>query len=300
MARLFRARERSERLVIFGDYDVDGVTATALLTEALRALGWTVDFYLPHRMDEGYGLSPGFIAGLDERKLPFVGEVPKTLSCLAVNRYGKRPDEKVKGRHAEAVVRSGSLFRSQPWQIVRLPRQTMQDQAAEAQKILNNYGFLPEQNVVAPSYWFSYVYQAIAVTYTNQYGRFSVLDDLCGYSFGATAAGTGQPTPLAATAEASLFGTSNGIPPTAGVNLINDLAPGGPKEVYQRFEERMRIGVELRNQYVLGYSPNYVENDGKYRKIRVELSPSKLASFITPLIAPLRIAWRHGYYAPGN
>src|SRR5437764_1208553 len=57
VARLFRARERSERLVIFGDYDVDGVTATALLTEALRALGWTVESYLPHRMDEGYGLS---------------------------------------------------------------------------------------------------------------------------------------------------------------------------------------------------------------------------------------------------
>src|SRR2546421_4348369 len=57
VARLFCARERSERLVIFGDYDVDGVTATALLTEVLRGLGWTVDYYLPHRMDEGYGLS---------------------------------------------------------------------------------------------------------------------------------------------------------------------------------------------------------------------------------------------------
>src|SRR5207248_2383079 len=55
--RLFRAREGRERLVIFGDYDVDGVTSTALLIEVLRALGWTADYYLPHRMDEGYGLS---------------------------------------------------------------------------------------------------------------------------------------------------------------------------------------------------------------------------------------------------
>ncbi len=55
--RLFRAREHNEPLVIFGDYDVDGVTSTALLTETLRALGWTVNYYLPHRMDEGYGLS---------------------------------------------------------------------------------------------------------------------------------------------------------------------------------------------------------------------------------------------------
>jgi single-stranded-DNA-specific exonuclease len=55
--RLFRARERKESLVIFGDYDVDGVTSTALLMEALRALGWNVNYYLPHRMEEGYGLS---------------------------------------------------------------------------------------------------------------------------------------------------------------------------------------------------------------------------------------------------
>src|SRR5664279_966816 len=55
--RLLRAREQNEPLVIFGDYDVDGVTSTALLTGVLRALGWQVNFYLPNRMDEGYGLS---------------------------------------------------------------------------------------------------------------------------------------------------------------------------------------------------------------------------------------------------
>src|SRR5208283_4241528 len=55
--RLLLARERDESLVIFGDYDVDGVTSTALLVEVLRPLGWKVDFYLPNRMDEGYGLS---------------------------------------------------------------------------------------------------------------------------------------------------------------------------------------------------------------------------------------------------
>lgn len=57
--RLFLARRQREPVVIFGDYDVDGVTATALLTEVLRALGWQVEYYLPHRMDEGYGLSQG-------------------------------------------------------------------------------------------------------------------------------------------------------------------------------------------------------------------------------------------------
>ena len=55
--RLLLAHERDESLVIFGDYDVDGVTSTTLLIEVLRKLGWRVDAYLPHRMDEGYGLS---------------------------------------------------------------------------------------------------------------------------------------------------------------------------------------------------------------------------------------------------
>jgi single-stranded-DNA-specific exonuclease len=54
--RLFAARRQGERVVIFGDYDVDGVTATALLREVLVALGWTVEHYLPHRLEEGYGL----------------------------------------------------------------------------------------------------------------------------------------------------------------------------------------------------------------------------------------------------
>lgn len=55
--RLLAGRGRGEPLVIFGDYDADGVTATALLIEVLSSLGWTVHHYLPHRMDEGYGLS---------------------------------------------------------------------------------------------------------------------------------------------------------------------------------------------------------------------------------------------------
>jgi single-stranded-DNA-specific exonuclease len=57
VTRLLRAHEQAEPLVIFGDYDVDGVTSTTLLLEVLRKLGWRADAYLPNRMDEGYGLS---------------------------------------------------------------------------------------------------------------------------------------------------------------------------------------------------------------------------------------------------
>ncbi len=55
--RLLQARERNEPITIFGDYDVDGVTSTALLLEVLGTLGWTANSYLPHRLDEGYGLN---------------------------------------------------------------------------------------------------------------------------------------------------------------------------------------------------------------------------------------------------
>jgi single-stranded-DNA-specific exonuclease len=55
--RLLLAHERDEPLVIFGDYDVDGVTSTTILLEVFRKLGFAAEAYLPSRMDEGYGLS---------------------------------------------------------------------------------------------------------------------------------------------------------------------------------------------------------------------------------------------------
>jgi len=55
--RLLLAHQRDEPLVIFGDYDVDGVTSTTILLEVLGRLGWRANAYLPNRMDEGYGLS---------------------------------------------------------------------------------------------------------------------------------------------------------------------------------------------------------------------------------------------------
>ena len=55
--RLERAVRGGERIAVFGDFDVDGITSTCLLTEALRALGGTVEPFIPHRFDEGYGLS---------------------------------------------------------------------------------------------------------------------------------------------------------------------------------------------------------------------------------------------------
>src|SRR3954466_6030132 len=54
--RLFQAPARKEPLVIFGGYDVDGVTSTALLIEVFQQLGWQANFYLQFRVDDDYGL----------------------------------------------------------------------------------------------------------------------------------------------------------------------------------------------------------------------------------------------------
>jgi single-stranded-DNA-specific exonuclease len=57
VSRIFAALERHERIVLFGDYDVDGVTSLALLGEMLCAYGGAPELFLPLRMEEGYGLS---------------------------------------------------------------------------------------------------------------------------------------------------------------------------------------------------------------------------------------------------
>lgn len=55
--RIIQSIENKEKIVIYGDYDVDGTTATSLLLIGLKKLGANVDFYIPNRMIEGYGLS---------------------------------------------------------------------------------------------------------------------------------------------------------------------------------------------------------------------------------------------------
>jgi single-stranded-DNA-specific exonuclease len=62
--RIAQAIRDQQRIVIYGDYDVDGITATSILWHAIRCLGGTADFYIPHRIEEGYGLNPDAITQL--------------------------------------------------------------------------------------------------------------------------------------------------------------------------------------------------------------------------------------------
>jgi single-stranded-DNA-specific exonuclease len=64
VARVVRAVEAGERIACYGDYDVDGVTSTALLSGLLRAVGADVVTYVPHRLVEGYGLNEAAVAKL--------------------------------------------------------------------------------------------------------------------------------------------------------------------------------------------------------------------------------------------
>ena len=57
VSRIRAALEKGETIVVFGDYDVDGITATCLVTDALRRAGGKCIHYIPHRIDDGYGLN---------------------------------------------------------------------------------------------------------------------------------------------------------------------------------------------------------------------------------------------------
>jgi single-stranded-DNA-specific exonuclease len=64
VSRIRRAIQKQELIVVYGDFDADGVTSTALLVTTLQALGANVKPYIPHRVDEGYGLNADAIQRL--------------------------------------------------------------------------------------------------------------------------------------------------------------------------------------------------------------------------------------------
>lgn len=59
--RIEKAKELNERILIYGDYDVDGVTSSALLKRTLKRFGISAINYIPHRMEEGYGLNMSIV-----------------------------------------------------------------------------------------------------------------------------------------------------------------------------------------------------------------------------------------------
>ena len=88
--RLRRAMRAHEPIAVYGDFDVDGVTATALLVQALQALGADARPYIPHRIDEGYGLNKDALVQLKEQGVTVVVTVDCGVRSLPEVAFGKQ------------------------------------------------------------------------------------------------------------------------------------------------------------------------------------------------------------------
>ncbi|MEJ2157736.1 MAG: 3-hydroxybutyrate oligomer hydrolase family protein [Desulfobacteraceae bacterium] len=108
-----------------------------------------------------------------------------------------------------------------------LTADTLEAQADEALGILRDNGYYEEQETLLAAHEWLNLWRSLNPTYANAHGRFAVWNNLCGISFAAAGA-MGSPAPLPLESAASLFSTSGGIPPTGGVQLINDEAANGP------------------------------------------------------------------------
>jgi single-stranded-DNA-specific exonuclease len=62
--RIRQAVDSGEKIAIYGDYDVDGVTASTLMNQLLLSLGADVQVYIPNRFDEGYGINSAALVEL--------------------------------------------------------------------------------------------------------------------------------------------------------------------------------------------------------------------------------------------
>lgn len=79
--RIEQALQQNEKIRIYGDYDADGVSATALLLTVLSQLGAQVDYYIPHRIREGYGLNKGAIDDAVEHGVAMIITVDNGISA---------------------------------------------------------------------------------------------------------------------------------------------------------------------------------------------------------------------------
>lgn len=90
VARIYRALLGGETIAIYGDFDADGVTGTALLVKALSKFGNKVIPYIPHRLDEGYGLNKPALESLRSQGVSLVITVDCGITSIAEARYASR------------------------------------------------------------------------------------------------------------------------------------------------------------------------------------------------------------------
>jgi hydroxybutyrate-dimer hydrolase len=103
-----------------------------------------------------------------------------------------------------------------------------QTQANDALTLLHEAGYEADSDLLHAPMWDSQAVPAVAVTYADAYTRSSVVDNLCGFSFGTTNPSTGAAgvTP-AVSPMPTVFGLGNGVPPTNDINLVYNVTPQG-------------------------------------------------------------------------
>ncbi len=87
--RLMEALRRNEKIMVYGDYDVDGITASSLLYLVLNKLGAQVDYYLPNRLVEGYGLSVDGIKEAQSKEITLIVSVDTGVTAVEEVEYAK-------------------------------------------------------------------------------------------------------------------------------------------------------------------------------------------------------------------
>ncbi|MBS3752857.1 MAG: single-stranded-DNA-specific exonuclease RecJ [Anaerolineales bacterium] len=88
--RLEKAIANGEHIAIYGDFDVDGITSTALLKSSLEELGGQVSTYIPHRVDEGYGLNTKAIQALRNTGVDLLITVDCGIRAITEIEYAKK------------------------------------------------------------------------------------------------------------------------------------------------------------------------------------------------------------------
>ena len=87
--RIKYALSQSEKIAIYGDYDVDGITATYLLFDYLKSLGADAMYYIPDRIDEGYGMNTGAIDALKKENVTLIITVDLGITAFEEVEYAK-------------------------------------------------------------------------------------------------------------------------------------------------------------------------------------------------------------------
>lgn len=143
--RVLNAIVNHEKILVYGDYDVDGVTSTALVTDIIRQLGGEADYFIPNRKEDGYGLTPKKAEELADQGVKLVITVDCGINAVEEVRILKERgvDTIITDHHEPQVDQEADLFICNGLNSYLLP---------EAYSVINPKIEGPAANADAPGY----------------------------------------------------------------------------------------------------------------------------------------------------